>query len=88
MRYFGELKLKRLIFTFTLLCGFRRPFIRASAARSDLDRYHAEARAMINEGNVKGAVARLQSSPDVKDIRVAQLLGVAYYQAGELPPRD
>jgi tetratricopeptide (TPR) repeat protein len=45
----------------------------------------AEARAMINEGKAKAAVAKLQSLPDVKEIRVAQLIGVAYYHAGEIP---
>jgi tetratricopeptide (TPR) repeat protein len=44
-----------------------------------------QARALINEGNAKAAVAKLQSLPDVKESRVAQLLGVAHYHAGDLP---
>jgi tetratricopeptide (TPR) repeat protein len=76
--------MKRLIFTFTLLCGFAAQSF-AQAQPDPISTAIAEARAMLNEGKVKGAVARLQSSPDVKDIRVAQLLGVAYYQAGDLP---
>jgi tetratricopeptide (TPR) repeat protein len=77
-------KMKRLIFTFMLLCGFAAQSF-AQAQPDPTSTAIAEARAMINEGNAKGAVARLQSSPDAKDIRVAQLLGVAYYHAGEIP---
>jgi len=78
------LKMKGLIFTFTLLCGFAAQSF-AQAQPDPVSTALAEARALINEGNAKAAVAKLQSLPDVKEIRVAQLLGVAYYQAGELP---
>jgi tetratricopeptide (TPR) repeat protein len=76
--------MKRLIFTFTLLFGFSAQSF-AQAQPDPISTAIAEARAMINEGNAKGAVAKLQSLPDLKEIRVAQLLGVAYYQAGEIP---
>src|SRR6266511_3058952 len=79
--------MKRLISTFILLCGFAAQSF-AQAQPDPIATALTEARAMINEGNAKAAVAKLQSLPDVpalKDIRVAQLLGVAYYQAGELP---
>ena len=77
-------KLKRLIFTLALLCGFAAQSF-AQAQPDPISTAIAEARAMINEGNAKGAVARLQSLPDLKEIRVAQLLGVAYYHTGEIP---
>ncbi|MGH9934716.1 MAG: tetratricopeptide repeat protein, partial [Blastocatellia bacterium] len=76
--------MKRLTFTFALLCVFTAQ----SFAQSQPDPVAAalaEARAMINEGNAKTAIAKLQSLPDVKDVRVAHLLGVAYYHAGDLP---
>ena len=76
--------MKRLIFTFTLLFGFSAQSF-AQAQPDPISTAIAEARAMINEGNAKGAVARLQSLPDLKEIRVAQLLGVAYYHTGEIP---
>jgi tetratricopeptide (TPR) repeat protein len=76
--------MKRSISIFILVCGFAAQSF-AQAQPGPIATALAEARAMINEGNAKAAVARLQSLPDAKDIRVAQLLGVAYYQAGELP---
>lgn len=80
--------MKRLIITFMLLCVFAaRSF--AQAQHDPIATALTEARALINEGNAKAAVAKLQSLPDtpaLKDIRVAQLLGVAYYNAGD-PPR-
>ncbi|HZF40118.1 MAG TPA: tetratricopeptide repeat protein [Blastocatellia bacterium] len=79
--------MKRLIFIFTLLCGFAVHSF-AQAQPDPIATALTEARALINEGNAKAAVAKLQSLPDAhaaKDIRVAHLLGVAYYQAGELP---
>jgi tetratricopeptide (TPR) repeat protein len=76
--------MKRLIFIFTFLCGFAAQSF-AQSQPDPIATALAEARALINEGNAKAAVAKLQSSPDAKDIRVAQLLGVAYYHAGELP---
>src|SRR5262245_57014781 len=76
--------MKRLIFTFTLLCGFAAQSF-AQAQPDPIASALSEARALINEGNAKGSLAKLQSLPDRKDIRVAQLLGVPYYQAGELP---
>src|SRR5262245_83278 len=79
----GFPKMKRLIFTFTLLCGFA-VYSFAQAQPDPISAAITEARALINEGNAKAAVAKLQSLPDVKEARVAQLLGVAYYQAGEL----
>jgi tetratricopeptide (TPR) repeat protein len=42
-----------------------------------------EARALINDGNAKAAIAKLQALPTPSDMRVAQLLGVAYYHAGD-----
>jgi len=76
--------MKRLIFTYALLCVFAaRSF--AQAQSDPIATAIAEARAMISEGNAKAAIARLQSLPDVKDVRVAHLLGVAYYHAGDLP---
>src|SRR5262245_52592806 len=60
-------------------------YVNAQEQTDPLTAALAQARALINEGNAKAAVAKLQSLPDIKDIRVAQLLGVAYYQAGELP---
>jgi tetratricopeptide (TPR) repeat protein len=78
--------MKRLIFTFTLLCGFAAQSF-AQEQPDPISTALAEARAMINEGKAKAAVAKLQSLPDapaLKDIRVAQLLGVAFYQTGEL----
>jgi len=79
--------MKRLIFTFSLLCGFAIQSF-AQAQTDPTVTALAEARALIIEGNAKAAVAKLQSLPDAqaaKDIRVAQLLGVAYYHAGEIP---
>src|SRR5262249_13948197 len=76
--------MKRLVFTFTLLCGLAAQSL-AQAQPDPISSALTEARAMINEGKAKAAVARLQSLPDVKEIRVAQLLGVALYQAGEIP---
>jgi len=76
--------MKRLAFTFTLLCGFAAQSF-SQAQPDPIATALAEARSMINEGNAKAAVTKLQSLPDVKEIRVAHLLGVAYYHAGELP---
>lgn len=79
--------MKRLIFTFTLLCCFAAHSF-AQAQPDPISTAITEARAMINEGKAKAAVAKLQSLPDapaMKDISVAQLLGVAYYHAGEFP---
>jgi len=42
-----------------------------------------EARSLINDGNAKAAIAKLQALPAPSDTRVAQLLGVAYYHAGD-----
>jgi tetratricopeptide (TPR) repeat protein len=44
----------------------------------------SEARKLINDGNSKAAIAKLQSLPDTKSPRVAQLLGVAYYHTSDL----
>jgi len=76
--------MKRLIFTFTLLCGLAAQSF-AQTQPDPISTALAESRALINEGKGKAAVAKLQSLPDVKEIRVAHLLGVAYYQAGEFP---
>jgi len=76
--------MKQLAFFITLLCGFAVQSF-AQAQGDPIATALTEARAMINEGNAKAAVAKLQSLPDVKEIRVAQLLGVAYYHAGDLP---
>src|SRR5215475_7743195 len=81
---FRGLNMKRWIFTIILLCGFAaRSF--AQTQPDPISTALNEARALINEGNTKAAITKLQSLPDVKDIRVAHLLGVAYYQAGDLP---
>jgi tetratricopeptide (TPR) repeat protein len=82
--------MKRLIFTFTLLLSFAaQSFAQAQpdpiSPISQSSEALAEARAMINEGKAKAAVAKLRSLSDIKEVRVAQLLGVAYYQAGEIP---
>jgi tetratricopeptide (TPR) repeat protein len=79
-----RLKMKGLIFTFTLLCGFAAQSF-AQEQTDPVSTALTEARALINEGNGKAAVAKLQSLPDLKEIRVASLLGVAYYHAGEFP---
>jgi tetratricopeptide (TPR) repeat protein len=44
----------------------------------------SEARKLINDGNPKAAITKLQSLADAKSPRVAQLLGVAYYHANDL----
>src|SRR5262245_3711665 len=79
--------MKQVVFAFILFCGFAaRSF--AQAQPDPIATALTEARALINEGNGKAAVAKLQSLPDapaLKDIRVAQLLGVAYYHAADLP---
>jgi tetratricopeptide (TPR) repeat protein len=75
--------MKRRIFIFTLLCGFAAHSF-AQAQLEQISTALTEARAMINEGKAKAAVAKLQALPDTKEIRVAQLLGVAYYHAGDL----
>jgi tetratricopeptide (TPR) repeat protein len=76
--------MKQLLFTFMLLCGFAAQSF-AQAQPDPIATALVEARAMITEGKAKAAVAKLQSLPDVKEIRVAQLLGLAYYNAGDLP---
>jgi tetratricopeptide (TPR) repeat protein len=48
------------------------------------DKTLVEARALINGGAPQAAIAKLQSSAKIKDPRVAQLLGVAYYHANDL----
>src|SRR5215468_6666688 len=76
--------MKQTLFASILLCGFAAHSF-AQAQPDPIATALTDARAMINEGNAKAAVAKLQSLPDVKEIRVAQLLGVAYYHAGDLP---
>src|SRR5262245_64851241 len=76
--------MKRLLFAYILFCGFAAQSF-AQTQPDPISTALAEARALINEGKGKAAVAKLQSLPDVKEIRVAHLLGVAYYQAGEFP---
>src|SRR5262245_64760803 len=76
--------MKRLLFAYILFCGFAAQSF-AQTQPDPISTALAEARALINEGKGKAAVAKLQSLPDVKEIRVAHLLGVAYYHAGELP---
>ena len=44
-----------------------------------------EARTLINEGNPAAAVAKLRALPASGDVRIAQLLGVAYYHANDHP---
>ncbi len=43
----------------------------------------AEARKLINDGNPKAAIAKLTELPNRTDIRVAHLLGLAYYTAND-----
>ncbi|MCI0338155.1 MAG: tetratricopeptide repeat protein [Acidobacteria bacterium] len=43
----------------------------------------AEARTLINDGNPKTAIAKLTALPNKTDIRVAHLLGLAYYSAND-----
>ncbi len=76
--------MKQLIITFSLLCGFAAQSF-AQTHTDPIATALSEARALINEGNAKAAIARLQSLPESKEIRVAHMLGVAYYHAGELP---
>jgi tetratricopeptide (TPR) repeat protein len=64
------------------LCGFAAQSF-AQTQPDPIATALTEARALINEGNAKAAIAKLQSLPDVKEIRAAQLLGVAYYHAGD-----
>src|SRR5258705_119986 len=45
----------------------------------------AEARTLINEGNPAAAVAKLRALPSSGDVRIAQLLGVAYYHTNDHP---
>jgi tetratricopeptide (TPR) repeat protein len=71
-------QLASLAIVFLLLSG--------AAAQESSDSTTAalsEARASIVAGNPAGAVARLQSLPQSSDPRVAQLMGVAHYYAGE-----
>ncbi len=76
--------MNRLVIAFFLF--FISPaYVNAQEQADPLTVTLAEARALINAGSAKAAVAKLQSLPDVKEIRVAQLLGLAYYHAGELP---
>src|SRR5262245_10291835 len=79
--------MSRLVFAFFLFI-ISAAYVNAQEQTDPLNVKLAEARALITEGNAKAAVAKLQSLPDAqaaKDIRVAQLLGVAYYHAGEIP---
>jgi tetratricopeptide (TPR) repeat protein len=43
----------------------------------------AEARTLINGGNPSAAIAKLRALPHATDVRVAHLLGVAYYHAND-----
>ena len=76
--------MKRSIFTFTLMCGLAAQSF-AQAQPDLIATALTEARALISEGAAKAAITKLQSLPDVKELRVAHLLGVAYYHAGEAP---
>lgn len=76
--------MKRLPFAVILLCGLAAQSF-AQAQPDPIATTLTEARALINEGNVKAAVAKLQSLPDATEVRVGCLLGVAYYHTGELP---
>ncbi len=42
-----------------------------------------EARALVNDGNPKAAIAKLTALPNQTDARVAHLLGVAHYSAND-----
>jgi cytochrome c-type biogenesis protein CcmH/NrfG len=67
------------------MCLFALPAAAAAQERPDaVGSALAEARELINEGNAKAAIPRLQSLSEAKEIRVTQLLGVAYYHAGDL----
>lgn len=76
--------MKQLIPIFILFCSLAAQSF-AQTQPDPLAASLTEARALINEGNAKAAVAKLQSLPDAKDVRAAHLLGVAYYHAGDLP---
>jgi tetratricopeptide (TPR) repeat protein len=76
--------MKQLIFAFIIFCSLAARVFAQSQSDS-VAAALAEARALINEGNAKAAIAKLQSMPGVKEIRVAHLLGVAYYHANDLP---
>jgi tetratricopeptide (TPR) repeat protein len=75
--------MKQLIFAFIIFCSLVAPVFAQSQSAS-VTTALTEARALINEGNAKAAIAKLQSLPDQKDVRVANLLGVAYYHANDL----
>ncbi len=76
--------MKQLIFSFILIfCGLAaQPF--AQAQSDAIATALAEARKLVNEGNPKAAISKLQSLTDAKDLRVAHLLGIAHYHAGDL----
>ncbi|MCI0525324.1 MAG: tetratricopeptide repeat protein [Acidobacteria bacterium] len=75
--------MKQWIFAFIVFYSFAAQSFAQSQSDS-ITTALAEARALINEGNAKAAIAKLQSLPDPKEIRVAHLLGVAYYHANDL----
>jgi tetratricopeptide (TPR) repeat protein len=76
--------MKQSISAFIIFCSLAAQSF-AQAQSDSISTALAEARGLINEGNAKAAIAKLQSLPDAKEIRVAHLLGIAHYHAGELP---
>jgi tetratricopeptide (TPR) repeat protein len=71
-----------LIVTIGVLLSFQ-----TASAQEQHDAHSAtlsEARKLINDGNPKAAIIKLQSLPDIKSPRIAQLLGVAYYHTNDL----
>ncbi len=67
-----------------LMCGFAVTAKSVAQAQSDaMITALTEARALIAQGNTAAAITKLQTLPQ-SDARVTQLLGVAWYSAGNL----
>jgi tetratricopeptide (TPR) repeat protein len=78
-------RLKTLLLLIVVWCCLLNSTAVAQKQTGAEEKELIEARALINEGNSKAAIAKLQSLPNVKDPRIAQLLGIAYYHASDLP---
>lgn len=66
-----------------LTCALLAAIPVAAQERSDSAAALAEARTLITQGNAKAAIEKLSALNQLSDVRVAHLLGVAYYNAGE-----
>jgi tetratricopeptide (TPR) repeat protein len=77
-------RLKHLLSLMIIYCCLLFSVAVAQEQSQAIEGSLVEARALINAGNPKAAIAKLQSLPDIKDPRIAHLLGVAYYHASEL----